>query len=456
MDRVISILVSISLACILAIYSGCGENATDNLDDIVPSPTSPTPGPSPTPSPGSATAFSISVGSSLSDASYVHRSTGFSDTCSIESTVAAGQDITCYIEMPEADVVYRDLPLVYSMPAGMCRYLSRGTYWFYNEEIGIGPASLNISVSKTITEDASGTQTVSYSTDHDCTVDGVLDTDCDGQPEITTEVKTDGTVTHVCVYDRSTEESSHNCCLGEYTYTLTTTTDLIQPSGTTTTITTSSVENKSWGGSVGSCIGGPGKTDWTSFDVDGYPAGLYTEADAGVAETYTIKNPNSVQQIIIDDDEDTNPRSFHTANYYTVAGASTDHTHSGYVSATTSFAPYFIDPIDDRNGSAIQPPLSYYSFECLDEGYETLHRIRVYVREWDTRADYDQYIATTGVTATPDRRGQYAPSGCVGLSGACNDYYDNDDFLSALLNLPAYDTATPSNRKVNFPYIKYK
>jgi hypothetical protein len=152
----------------------------------------------------------------------------------------------------------------------------------------------------------------------------------------------------------------------------------------------------------------------------------------------------------------TTARSLHTANYYDVAGVSTDHTHTGYVaSATTSVKPYYLDPIDDRDGTAITEGNDAYTFICMDEGYEAIHRIKVYVREFDTRADYDQYISSSGVIYNPDLRGLSAPASCIGLFGPCNDYYDSDDFLSWILNRASYDTVTVSDRDLNFPYLKY-
>jgi hypothetical protein len=354
------------------------------------------------------------------------------------------------VEIPEADLMYRDLPLVYHVPADMCRYLNRGTYWFYNEEIGVGPETIHLSTSKTVTVDASGTTTTTYSSNHDCTVDGVPDAGCDNQSELSSSVSSvDGSVTLTCKYNRSSEDHKHNCCLGEADVDNTITTYLQEPSGTTITSSPGAVTKVKWGGSVKDCIGGPGKTNWTVYDDDGYPGTVITPVEDGLDETYTITRPNAVLSL------SSGQYSSETANYYSNTGA-VDHTHTGYVSATTSALPYYIDPIDDRNGSTIYPGSPSYYFECLDSAYETIHRIRVYVREWDVRADFSHYVASGGTFVQPDRPNDNAPTDCAGLAGPCDDFWDHDDFLDLHLNLATYNTAAPLLRANNFPYLIYK
>ena len=57
----------------------------------------------------------------------------------------------------------------------MCRYLRRGVYWFYNDEVGVGPSNININIVNAV--DGSGNITTSTYT---CTVDGVADVGCLG------------------------------------------------------------------------------------------------------------------------------------------------------------------------------------------------------------------------------------------------------------------------------------
>jgi hypothetical protein len=453
MDRIISVLLSVFLVAGITIYSGCGGGAaTDNLGNIPITPTpTPTPGPTPSPNPsaGTISSFYVGVSSTVYDVSHVHASTGFSTTCSIESSVSSSQDLVCYVEMPEADVALRDLTLQLHVPPDMCRYMVKGTYWFYNEEVGVGPTSINIHTYKTINEDASGT-TTTFKTNYDCTVNGALDTDCDNQSEIITHVSdTDGSASLKCVYDRSDEGKKHNCCFGEYTYTETLSTDNVVFGASTTTTVTSLPVTIQWGGVAKDCIGGAGRTDWESYDSRGFPAYQFQVVDSGLDEEYKITNANDALELSAD------PHTLHTANFYSTSGG-VDHTHSGYVLATSSSKPYFVAPIDDRSGTPIDEANDSYVFYCMDSAFETKHRISVFVREWDTRADYDTYISTSGVTAVPDRGSQSSPVSCIGLVGPCDDFHDSDDFLNLDLGVASYDTTTVGTRNQNFPYLIYK
>jgi hypothetical protein len=238
--------------------------------------------------------------------------------------------------------------------------------------------------------------------------------------------------------------------LGEYDFDNTVTTYLQEPSGTTVTSSPGTVSTVQWGGNVKDCIGGPGKSSWTVYDDDGYPANLITPVENGLDDTYKITNPNTALSL------SSSQYSSQTANYYSTSGAIT-HLHTGYVaSSTTSVAPYYIDPIDDRSGSPIYASNASYDFECLDSAYETIHRIRVYVREWDVKADFNHYVASGGTFVQPDRPNDNAPTDCAGLTGPCDDFWDHDDFLDLKLNLGAYNTAAPLLRADNFPYLIYK
>lgn len=442
------------LTCVI-FFSSCSGGASENLGGVPtpePAPTpAPAPAPTPTPSPSTGAPFDgiatvdtfyVGVNSAINTIAHVHTDQGFSDRCVVSSTTVTSQDKVCYIEMPEADIYYQDLALKYNVPSSMCRYLKITPYWFYNEEIGNGPSTINVKTYKTVVT-SSGDTTTTYDTNHDCTVDGVLDTNCDDQPEIETDVSDeDGSVSIRCVYDKSDSAHKHNCCFGEYTYTETVETNLNGVSSTNTT----NAAVTAWGGIAADCIGGAGKTDWTTFDADGFPIPVVEYVNAGLTSTYTVKSPYDTTSI------SGIARNIHYANYFSTSG--TSHLHSGYVaSATTATTPYFIDPIDDRNGTTVIGSSPAYSFECLDAGFESKHRIRVFVRDWDSYTDYSDYLTTEGVSGTPD---QGTATGCTNDSGPCNDVYDLDDFLNINLNLASYNTVSPTVRAQNFPFLIYR
>lgn len=219
------------------------------------------------------------------------------------------------------------------------------------------------------------------------------------------------------------------------------------------------------GGDYKSCIGGPGKTDWDAYGGDSnFPLGKIALAKNGILSSYKI---NSVISNIKVEDVSSST-TIHIANFYN----SVSHTHGPNVSGTATTRPYAINPVDDITGSPYSFNLApsvdntgfdvstsvegndAYTFNCLDAGYEIKHRIKVYVREWDTYTDYLTYISSEGVTAVPDNNGTAPLVNCEGLPGFCNDYYDYDDFVNYLTG---YAPTTSATARANyFPRIKYK
>lgn len=365
------------------------------------------------------TDFYVSVANSDKLTNHMRTVGSFATNCSITPSSSSNQDLTCIVDAPEGDVNFHGIELTYNVPPGACTYLSRYTYWYYNEEIGYGPKAVGIK--KTVNDDG---KVLTMS----CSENGnPVYGPCSGMVEYTTD-SSDGSYT--CVYDR-TGMDLHNCCLGDYTYTLETT---VQSSGAVTTTN----EQKSWGGDIKNCIGGPGKTNWKWYSKSGYPTGVIVPATNGITETYKVKGP----KFTVNDG-----LNMPVANFYTPAL----HTHDGYVLNRVSTLPYFVDPIDDRDGDEIPTANIGYTFMCEDQAYEIKNRITVYVREWDLYSDYLTYIATAGVTAVPDRPGKYEPGDCDGLDGACNDDWDLDDFINEYLQHP-YETATKNLRGLNFPF----
>ena len=366
--------------------------------------------------------FFIAVRNTTEVNSHFRTAGSFSSRCEIAEN-SANQDLTCIVDVPEGDLYYHGLDFVYNIPPNMCRYLERQTYWYYNNEVGTGPANIHIN----ITLNATNAITAS-----NCTVDGVGPLACNSTnfPELQFTIR-DGDITPKCVYNR-TEAREPNCCFGNYTLSKTITTP------DTTTYPSSDL---SWGdraSGLKSCLGGAARTNWpvNGFSTTGYPRALIVPADEGLSDTYElvapIQKPNS-------------GNNFSIANYYT---SPVRHAHTSFGTALTSNLPYFINPITDRSGSLIPTGNDAYDFRCLDEAYEVRHRIRVYVREWDAFSDYLTYIATAGVTAVPDRPAD-TDVGCGGLIDDCNDIADADDYTDFLQALTV--VVPPANQYYDQP-----
>ncbi len=422
MLRLLTIVFLIASAFIgVGCSGGSAVAGGDNFPSV--SPDSPTAG-------FDTSAFFVGVRNVSEISSHVRTAGSFGTTCSIAGD-AASTDLVCYVDVPEGDLHFAGIDLVYGTPAGMCRYLRRETYWFYNEEVGFGPTELEIDI------DLDAANNITSST---CATEDVAATACNSVnfPELTFLTEA-GDITASCVYDR-TDQENENCCLGDYRLTKRVTTT---PPGTTET----SVTDEKWYESrdgIKACLGGGAKLNWSAFDRSGYPTPIDDFAENGVSGTYEIiapiQNPN----------DGTNLSS---ANFYTTT---VKHAHAAMdpvANTRTSNLPYFIDPIDDRSGTELDPGNDAYTFSCLDNAYETKHRIRVYIREWDTYADYLAYIASAGVTSVPDRTGVEGIGCTEGINGRCNDIYDLDNFVENLMG--GVYNSTPAGRAVNFPFQEF-
>jgi hypothetical protein len=347
---------------------------------------------------------------------YMSQKSDFTKECKIEKD-DANQTMECSLELNELDLFYWGFTLQHNFPSSMCSYRRILPYWYYNYEIGVGPSTFDIAVTKN--EDG---EVLSSS----CTIDSVAT--CSGA-----EGYYDfGTSSAKCTYDH-TLGGGPNCCFGSYS--ITTTTTNIGPGGGTSVSYSSGI----WGGNILSCIGGPGKADWSLHAESpySYPLGeVKYIAGTGENDVKKFKAPiaNKVS-------------NFSLANFYTPAY----HTHTGYtIVGTSTSLPYFMYPIDDRNGSAVGSSNPAYLYQCLDKNYEIAYEIKLYVREWNTYEEFIKYTTSAaGESGDPDVGGNEG-TGCdyYGSGDTCNDSADADE---SYLRGPY----TSSNRRSYFPSQKY-
>jgi hypothetical protein len=385
----------------------------------------------------------VGVESKTNDVAHVHKDGMFGTNCAIDPNSSL-QDIKCIVDVPEAELYMHGLELKYNVPAGMCRYLARETYWFWNHEIGFGPSSIVVNV--TVTD---GSVTASS-----CQFDGGGVVPCNSSIEALVNTSSPAPVIK-CIYDHSSLEGGRNGCLGTYSLTVNTTT--ITSGTPPTTSNSTSTSTVQWGGTVGPLVGGAGRNGW-QIGPEGLPLRIYTASHLGLLnQTYKINPPIDTSGVGYFVGA---PRltALEIANYYTPAL----NIHDGYTTGATSDQPYALQPIDDFSGSPIVGGNDSYLFECIDQAHEVLHRIKVYVRDWDTYQDYYDYITSKGTTEVPDRRVGSEGGTCTGIYGPCNDYPDFDDLAVGWVS---YNTTVPLNnstdvnlgrRQYYFPQIRSK
>lgn len=326
---------------------------------------------------------------------YMSKLGDFNTKCAINKGVSA-QSLDCVLDMNELDLYFHGMSFQYNVPSGLCSYVEFRTYWYYNFEVGYGPTS----IVKNESQDAAGIVTGSS-----CTIDGVAG--CSGTEAVY------GTEGPRCKYDY-TATGGPNCCVGSYSLTNNTTT----PSGTTSTTSI-----LGWGGNIGNCIGGAGKTSWTKYSKEGYPRSqIYHTPAKGLNERYDVKGPIDSTNV---------GSNFPNSNYFTAS----KHTHSGYFESRVSSLPYIVDPIDDRNGTPLYSGNPAYTWSCLDRNDELVNQIRVYVREWNTNKEFVKYGTSKGASGDPDIAGvEGSTCDYTTGSGYCNDSFDLDDISRTTYN----------------------
>jgi hypothetical protein len=273
----------------------------------------------------------------------------FLSECKIASGTT-GKDIYCLIEGKEEDIWYYGVKLHYNIPTGMCSYFMMVPYYFYMMEPHIGPAAMSY------TKDGT-TKAISLVTTND--------------PYVT--IDAEGKVS--CAADYSTQfDGAPNCCEGKYEITVTN----VNPVNVNTII------KGDFGGKAGNCLAGPAtKLDKQS---SGYPfVPIYNVEGIGKNDTFQTDRP--IEQRLFGDIQ---PQSnVLVANYMDIT-----NDHLGVV-------PQAIDPT--ASGLVALPSTDrYYSFYCMDRGFDLVNRIRVQVRSWDTKVQYDGALAGLTNTTYPN------------------------------------------------------
>lgn len=374
---------------------------------------------------------------------WMHKNSTFGSECFIDSSATTSSSQICNIEVLELDSYAQDINIQWNVPPGMCDYVTVTPSWHWNRSVGNGPTELLIQKN----QDGIMTQ-IAPRTDGGCAArqqDGTW-TACTANPEISA-IAIDGTAT--CAYDERELDDGINCCFGNVTIT---TEQDANNNGTIDAGETSS-EIKTWGGEVENCIGGATKSNGWETTNQGYPVTLlYNVANDGRNEVIEI--PANSQDI---------RSSFqYGVNYYETTSG-TPHNHSGYVSTATSTAPYAFVPIDDLDGSPVNSGQVSYAITCVERADEIKHRWEVYIREWNTYAEWITWNTSLGISGDPNISGTEGGGGandCDYESGfgtnPCNDFNDWENILDGTTG-NIYDTTIIDyiERKKFFPYITY-
>jgi hypothetical protein len=382
----------------------------------------------------------------------------FSSTCAIATNETSNKDLSCVLDVNEQDLYFHGLRIEYVLPSGMCDYVRFYNHWHYSWEVGSGPPAIYIRQYRNDASDESGNPEC-FVLNSDMTwypsnpfLDGlpgdgaVLGTGADCQAltgAAGLELSSINVSNNVpqCIYNHKDTSEGPNCCYGSYyrineTIDNDTSVDAISKSSITTNSLTYNGSTKP---NYSKCLAGPAMVDgaWPKT-IGGIPMGVvYYTRDNGIAERYAISAPTKVHNI---------GHNQIVANWHAGVEGGTTHSHTGAVTGRTSLLPIFHDPVEDRSGDFVHlPGQSPYEFQCLDEDFEIKHRIRWYVREYNTQREFLTFLSNpVNGSQDADRTGVEGGLGvndCEGFLGArCNDRSDADDFFpNAIGQNPPYD-----------------
>jgi hypothetical protein len=259
--------------------------------------------------------------------------TEFATAC----VASAGEALDCITEAEETDLFFNGITFQYNLPSTLCTYLSFRPYYYYADRGGIGPANIQYDIDSTgaIGLDPANTGTITApATGIDC-------------------------MTSPYKFDHSTEvPPGPNCCEGSYTKIVRTwdATAINYVIGAPITTT--------WGGLRGSCLDGPAVATQPKND-SGFPlSDLRYVGGVGLNQVYTVAAPISGARA----------SNVYASNYF----ESADHPATPHVGWPAGAV---IGGADD--------PTMFYEWSCLDAASEVKARIRIQVREWNTKAAFD-------------------------------------------------------------------
>lgn len=341
----------------------------------------------------------------------------FSSPCAI-ATKQAATDQKCMVNARETDVYANEMQIGINIPAGMCKYFESRPYFYYNYRPGNGPTAYAISTTDGILTS--------------CTVGGapgvVNNGVCTGvgggvTPGRAGRVTSNGAV--ACGYDYSQQvPAGPNCCIGSYSLVTTTTTSATSTAPSVTNVITTT---GTYSGIPGSCIAGPGASKLWPVHVangsyKGFPGAVLTKVPE---QGYKTALENRIPEVYVQGASDTISVSNFRFNWsaYLAAG--------NLVSAAL---PAAIDPSSITDGGGFVPTSDAWEFLCEDEAREVIHRITLYVNEWDTDQQLTTYLASGGTAGNPsnadsDREGTACFGGGISY-GYCNDFFSLRDYVT--------------------------
>jgi hypothetical protein len=336
--------------------------------------------------------FSLHVGSGSGIDSILHPFNKFGLDCKITSDQTF-TDMKCLYNIREQDLYSNGLSYTINVPASMCNYLHEIPYYYYSYEPGRGASNIGVSV---------GPAGITG-----CTADGMAGMVVNGVCTFAEgSYSTTGGAACAYNYTSPSDPSGRNCCVGTYNLSVTTTTGGAMPTSSTVS------SSNDWGGKFSACMAGPGMgaqyAKVVGGTLDGFPSAPMTPVPStGLSKVVKVEAP-----IVAAKGSGFNMFAANFFNWPSYQALTWSD------NPATTPRPRAVLPGTDRNGSSVPSGHEAYEFRCLDQSGEILHRIRLYVNEWDSDNAYALYLSSNGTQGSPISTGVVGGSGADDCSGA--------------------------------------
>ena len=329
--------------------------------------------------------------------------------------------IVCFMDIPEGILFTHNLQFQYNLPPKVCSFFEQEVPWHWNVESGIGPTEVELKIDVSSTDEKTVTSCKAKHKDHTNLINCTHD---DFNNELSfISSSSDYINGPKCNYDR-TFTGNENCCFGEYTFTkITQKYKSENGSEVKDGLPVSESERRDWGGKPENCIGGPGRKTyaWPHY-LNDYPVKTLqdiktdneTGEPKGLNDVYTVPNPfdryNNYSFSIAanyfthyhSSKENTLPpstipleTSIPTANPGTGTGKNPHPLHNPLDLNPNLITKKFYYPMaiypKDRSGDNLRQGNMYYNFQCLDKAREAKYEIKIMIREWNTKEDFESY-----------------------------------------------------------------
>ena len=324
------------------------------------------------------------------------------------------ETIICLVDLLEGDIQVKDMHFTFNFPGGMCTYIHTGLPWHLNRRIYPGPRIRERDDCPENNDDCGFINT-------NCQANGV------GALCPTNMVREAGEEEALC------PGRNIKCCVGG-----------LQADGET-----------EWEPDL-ECFGGPaliatGDIVLPSEDFYKY---LITELpEEGLVRDFTLPNVLSINS------------GYHSSVTHINYHKDLDKSLENLKNLNRSTLPDFLkSPVDAPQFQLNYPaPRLFFEFDCLDSGSESLHKIVVMLREWNTLEEFLDFFDDGGNDrADPDVTGvegdncAYEDRTLLINEGGnlCNDYLDMDDYDDAEdARVKLINRVDPVNR--GYPVVPY-